>query len=465
MKSQIYNIRSLYYVIFFCFTLIVNGCSKQNDWLDVKRNKSDVEPKTLSDLQGVLDNATNFMNVTPGLSMNGTDNISYLYSDWQALPAVNKNAFVWASDIFEGQTSNDWNTAYTTVEWSNIVLEGLQKIDASPANQLSYNNIKGSALFYRAKSFFELVTLFGKAYTSNSANTDLGIPLRLSADINIRSTRSTLQETYDQIINDLKSSASLLPVVPQYKSRPSKPAVEALLARVYLTMQDYTNAQLYASNTLSSNSSLVDFNTLPPGDFVLPAYGQNPEIIFWSRALGYNLLSSSSQAIVEPALYNSYDNNDLRKTVFFSSNGTYTYFHGTYNSTVGYLFSGLAVNEMLLTRAECFARAGNTVSALADLNMLLKKRWKNTVSYPQMTALNADDALQKILVERRKELPYTEPIRWMDLRRLNLDPQRAKTLVRNLNGTTYTLAPNDKKYVYPIPPDEIKISGLQQNLR
>jgi starch-binding outer membrane protein, SusD/RagB family len=68
-----------------------------------------------------------------------------------------------------------------------------------------------------------------------------------------------------------------------------------------------------------------------------------------------------------------------------------------------------------------------------------------------------------ILQERRKELPFTADVRWEDLRRLNKDPNFQKTIVRVLNGTTYTLPPNDPKYVLPIPENEVQLSGLQQN--
>lgn len=98
-------------------------------------------------------------------------------------------------------------------------------------------------------------------------------------------------------------------------------------------------------------------------------------------------------------------------------------------------------------------------------NRLLAKRWdKNTVYVPYSTA-DENEALRKILQERRKELPFTANLRWSDLRRLNKDPRFAATLSRNLNGEIYTLPPNDKRYVLPIPDIEIQLSGIQQNER
>ena len=107
------------------------------------------------------------------------------------------------------------------------------------------------------------------------------------------------------------------------------------------------------------------------------------------------------------------------------------------------------------------ARAGNMNSAMADLNTLLQNRWKAGTFIP-LLALNASDALNQILMERRKELLFR--IRWIDLKRLNKGGANI-TLTRILNGQTYTLAPNSPLYVFPIPPDEIQLSGIQQNIR
>jgi hypothetical protein len=68
------------------------------------------------------------------------------------------------------------------------------------------------------------------------------------------------------------------------------------------------------------------------------------------------------------------------------------------------------------------------------------------------------------LAERRKELIY-RGIRWSDLRRLNRDSRFGIILTKTLNGVTYSLLPNDKRYVLPIDEIEIRLSGIQQNNR
>jgi hypothetical protein len=79
--------------------------------------------------------------------------------------------------------------------------------------------------------------------------------------------------------------------------------------------------------------------------------------------------------------------------------------------------------------------------------------------------MNVGEILAVIIQERRKELPFTGNLRWEDLRRLNQEPLYAKNLVRILNGESFSLSPRDKRYVFPIPENEIRTSGIQQNPR
>jgi hypothetical protein len=72
----------------------------------------------------------------------------------------------------------------------------------------------------------------------------------------------------------------------------------------------------------------------------------------------------------------------------------------------GNQYTGIATDEIYLIRAECLARSGNTSDALKDLNNLLAKRWKTGITFTPIQATNADDALVKILAERKKELLF-----------------------------------------------------------
>ncbi len=109
---------------------------------------------------------------------------------------------------------------------------------------------------------------------------------------------------------------------------------------------------------------------------------------------------------------------------------------------------------------------------MSDLNTLLKTRWNTnggTTPYVNITAANADDALVKVLIERRKELLMRGSIRWMDLRRLNKDSRFRKDLSRtytlNTVSSTYSLPANDPRYTLLIPQEVINNSKIAQNQR
>jgi hypothetical protein len=96
------------------------------------------------------------------------------------------------------------------------------------------------------------------------------------------------------------------------------------------------------------------------------------------------------------------------------------------------------------------------------LNDLLVKRFKNGTFVP-LTALNAIEALDMILAERRKELPF-RGLRWSDLRRLNKEGENI-TIRRMVNGIMYELPPKSKKYVFLLPDNVVNRGHVEQYVR
>jgi len=446
--------------------IISVSCQKQSEWLDEKSSISDVIPKTLKDFQTILDNAEQLNSDYPGMPVISSDNYYVLYSIWQTREENERTAYIWADElIYPNGTSQDWNNSYRKVAYANIILEGISAIEQTATNQIVYNKIKGAGLFFRALSFFDLALEFCLPYSDKAAS-DLGIPLRLTGDVNEKSVRSTLKQTYDQIIADLVAAEQLLPANDNLVTRPTKAAAQALLARIFLSIADYAKAEEYALKVKSGNSNLLNFNAVSATPaFPFPKFPAiNSEMIFYSSVLQYGIFNNA-RLLIEQSFYNQYGGNDLRRTLFFADNGANGIrFRGYYTGSSGSLFTGLATNEIYLILAECAARRGDIKTALSNLNDLLVNRWK-TGSFIPLTAATSSEALQKILVERRKELPLTNTIRWQDLRRLNKEPQFATTLSRTLNGQQYTLPPNHAKYVFPIPEQELRINGIQQNPR
>jgi hypothetical protein len=455
------NIKLRYMSVILIASVSFSSCKK--DWLDGKPNKSLVIPTTVADYQALLDNTDEINQNQPSLSMVGDGDYYVTDTRYNSLSQTERSAYIWAptsSNFYSAATVDDWTDPYQRILIENVVLDGVQKLQNVPGSQVTFNNVMGSALFYRSFDFYNVAQIFCKQYLSSSASSDLGLPLRTSSNINITLNRSSVQQTYDQIINDLLKAVPLLPVTPLFPTRPSKPAVFGLLARVYLSQANYPKALLYADSCLQLENTLIDFNQLTPtASHPVPHF--NKEVIFSTTLITY-LSYLSSRLIVDSTLYKSYNLNDLRRSVYFGSSAGNITFKGSYDGS-SVFFGGFATDEMYLIRAECNARAGNTTAALNDLNALLKNRWV-TGSYVNMTAISADAALSLILTERRKELCF-RALRWTDLRRLNLETRFQTTLTRTVNGQNYTLSPNSSRYVLPLDNNELQIGGLQQNPR
>jgi starch-binding outer membrane protein, SusD/RagB family len=455
---------------------ITVGCKK--DWLDAKPRKSLVVPSAIRDYQALLERTSggfnDFKNI---LTEHGAGDffVSDIIFDG-VNSTVERNSYKWASDIF-GPEANyfEWTTPYEGIFYTNIALEGIETIVPTNSNeQVEWKQVKGSALFFRAFRHYDIASQFCKPYDKNTATADLGIPLRLTSDVSTLSVRSTVEQTYNQIITDLKQAIPLLlvetPINTTYKCRPNKAAAYGMLARVYLSMSKYNEAYIYADSCLKLYNSLMDFNNDPnipnqsPTGTTASFTIFNKEVLFHCRANNWSMLLPNRAQV--DSLVKLYNVNDRRRDLFFRASGSPSVwrFFGSYEGSNSLFWGGVATDEIYLIRAECAARAGNKDAALADLNALMVKRWRNNGTWVPYTAVDANDALTKILLERRKELCF-RGIRWTDLRRLNKEPQFAVTLTRVIKGQTLTLPPNSPLYVFPIPDIVIQLTGMEQNPR
>lgn len=453
-------------ILSLLLTIFMQSC--KSDFLDAKPDKSLTVPRTLADLQSLLDNSDNVMNETPYLGLVSSDDV-YI-SDLGLVPmrAPVPAAYKWEKEFYSGLVdySTDWITCYKQVFYSNIVLEAVDNLTENHAKS-SLDNVKGTAYFFRAYAFFQVAQQFCETYDRTNASETLGIPLRLVPDVDIPSVRSSLEQTYTQIVLDLEHSLRLLPEMQIKLTRPTKIAACALLARVYLVMGDYENAERYASQVLAKQSTLLNYNQFDPNSTrpfpTVLQEGYNPEVLFYSVMGTIPGFQISSEAGVDTALYHAYDDHDLRKGLFFRKRSQTVFsFKGQY-SGAGVYFTGLAVDEIYLIRAECRARMGDFQGALSDINKLLVTRWK-AGRYVPFSFLDRDQLLSQILNERRKQLVF-RGLRWSDLRRLNKDEKTGMSLFRRVQGELIELRPNDPKYVFALPPDVIKYSNMEQNPR
>jgi hypothetical protein len=228
-------------------------------------------------------------------------------------------------------------------------------------------------------------------------------------------------------------------------------------------MRNYPQAGLYADSALTLQHKLINYNLVDTTTTV-PFATTNDEIIYANFLVNSDpliYLVFSEEYSIDTLLYQSYESNDLRKIIYFVKNGIYINRQRGYSGGSA-VSNGITSGELLLTRAECFARTNNADKALDDLNTLLFNRWR-AGTYVPLANLQGVDLLNLVLKERRKEL-VMRGLRWNDIRRLNKEGYNIIP-TRNLNGKIYTLPPNDPRYALPIPPDVISHSSIQQNDR
>lgn len=436
------------------------GCKK--DWMAEKRDISLVVPSSLQDMRRLLNDANTFRNDYRMLASLAADEYYIDDDKYNAIAdELVRNSYIWNDVVFDPRTTQlYWGNLYKQVFYANVVLEGLDKIVPRADELVEYNEIKGTALFFRARAFYSLAVQFAGPYIIGEGGEGPGIPLRLGSDIHAPVRRNTLKETYDRITGDLQLCTELLPNEPNVRINPSKASAMGLLARCYLSMADYGSAYRYADSSLGLYNKLMDLNDMDP-DARFPFALYNEEVLIDSPFDPIILENTAPNGIVDSVLYREYEENDLRKHIFFArvSEGDFAY-RGSYHGDWGN-FGGMSVNEVLLIRSECAARMGNVDSSLDDLNYLLSKRYR-TGTFKPLSVSDAEQLLTVVLLERRKELLF-RGLRWEDLRRLNKEPGREVTLVRTVMGETHVLEPLSSNYVFKIPESVIIETGIEQN--
>lgn len=435
------------------------GCNK---FLEAKSDMSLAIPNTVKDLQAIMD--FELYNIR-GYPVSGD-----IASDYYYMTDVNVNAVnTTFQDIYllkgNETVAADWTETYKKVMYANVVLDLIDDAKLDGLTERDRDRVKGSALFQRGWNFYWLATLFSPAYVEGAADQLVGIPLRTSPDINISYARSTLKETFEQIVSDLTASSILLPNVPINSTRPSKPAAFAALARTYLYMGDVESAFLYADSCLNIKSDLMDYGEMDE-DSSLPFTSMNEEVILHNTQANSGGIFNGSRALLDTVLLESYQDGDYRKDMLFQKNeaaGGYN-FKGNYSGPINiYPYCGLATDEIFLIKAECAARLNDLEEAKASLQELLENRYESG-SLPNME-LDQLGLVALVLEERKKELAFRFGTRWADIKRLNSHYDDNIQIQRIYENRSLQLPPHDNRFSFLIPWEVISEGDLVQNER
>lgn len=400
--------------------------------------------------------------------------------------------------ITNGGFSMDMYTAtYGYIMGANAALDYIEDMSGTENEK---RDVRAQAYALRGYLYFHLVNIYGAPYSFNKDG--LGVPLKLSSNLDKDPLlRNTVKEVYDQIVSDLTKSEE------EYKAmgdahvwkknyRLSLPAVQLLLSRVYLYMENWAKAAEYANIVMTQypQFALLDLNTLPVPSKSTDYYDfmtySSPETIWlfgcvddqtkFSAAkldlgLGQDNSTDSSLNptfyISSPELTKSFGQGDLRLDQYIVSEiykpeeglkraygkvNILSYSKGsTPNTSNTYFGRALRLSEAYLNYAEAaamMAKNGDAkgISQAVDALNTLRRNRIDPDNYKAVTFTGADELVSFVRDERRREFCF-EGQRWFDLRRYGM-PSFTHTWIDNNNkaGKVCTLQTEDPWYAIPL---------------
>lgn len=160
----------------------------------------------------------------------------------------------YSRNIASSTTEYTWELGYRVIGNCNKIIEIIQGLGNESTREQTI--MMGENYYLRALSYFLLVNEFAQPY-SNNPTQNPGLPLKLTSDPNdLPQSRSTVAEVYDQVVLDLKDAITYLTLqqgeTPKSNIYAAKEAAEALLARVYLYMENWDGAWEMANKVITS---------------------------------------------------------------------------------------------------------------------------------------------------------------------------------------------------------------------
>lgn len=503
---------------FIILTIIISIFTGCDDFLEEKPSKSiAVVPESLEQLEALLNRYNTFINEPSNEMIFASDDYGFvteLYDASSATYSPTETIYgMWDTEIAATITGRIyWPTEWSKIFTANLVLQNLVSVSGSDQEKAQ---IRAECHFIRAYSYFRLATVYCLPYT-DANKSELGLPIKQSTSFEENIERATLDDTYSFIEADLeealKISRSFGTVNDLNRSwRASTAAVNGFAARYYLSLNDYVNAQLYAQNALDEYDVLRNYNTdmrfsdIPEVRTIFDPGPTQVNIFFpythdqqsavqdrfeFGESYYFRQLSNAGWKYwPSQELLDTYDQtNDLRFRYHIVEDYSYVQ-GGAVNppySYPGYIFffksdlpSGPSVPEMILIKAECQVRQGAFAEGIQTVNQLRVARMDASApaNVINLSATSQPDALEKVLEERRREMPFVH--RWFDIRRYNNNSDSADdvTITRTFypfnanaiqgaeNPITYTLDKNSRKFAFPIPETDIIASEgvIEQN--
>ena len=338
----------------------------------------------------------------------------------------------------ESSTSSLWTYAYYTISWANNIINNLDAADKGNATDKDVYNLKAEALFMRALCHFDLVITYAQSYKCGTENP--GVPVILVTE-NGLPARNTVGEVYKQVVEDLLEAEKLMSDdyaragVDDAAAACTKPAIQALLSRVYLYMENWQGAADYATKVINSGKFSLASGDAYLGMFTAATAPKGGEIIF-------EIYGSKKN--------DYWDESGWTHLAYITSWGGGNDGSGDVCAPRETNIPILRLSEMYLNRAEAISKGASIsgASARGDLEAIASKRGATV------------PGTFNVLDERRKELMFEGHIVY-DLARTQTALKRT-----DFDGTVNKDIPAapDYRWAMPIPKREMDANpNMTQN--
>lgn len=483
--------KTLYKIVTFTFiALLLVGCS--DDFLDVdSREDIAVEDKDenftpVDFVNGIYGYFTQFAYAFPYL---GITEIISDNADKGSSPTDTGGDKIFLDNLTYTSTSGSiatmWEIWYKTIGRANYAIAYTQA-DESITAALKERLI-GEAKFLRAYTYFFLVRSFGDVPIQGEIEFIDGEPI-VDSEVNL-AVRIPKEEVYAYIEQDLLDAMAALPSKSEYApedlGRATSGAAQALLAKVHLYQEEWTEALQNADDVINSG----EYSLNPNYETIWRESSENgSESIFEIQARGEPIahgvqqysttqgargtsgwgwgFNTPSENLVEAF---EAEGDEIRKnaTIIFAGETLWDgrevsssvenprYNEKAYSSANAGAGDGdknirvLRLGEIYLIKAEAAAQIGDLGIAMQALNVVRER-----VELDPVSGLGQQALIEKIWNERRLELAF-EHDRWFDLIRTG---QAAEAMAAD--GKDF----EERMTLFPIPAEQInQTPEMQQN--
>lgn len=485
------NIYRKTFLSLFVIGLFTTSCS---DALDITQKGTATEEviyKTLADLQTGLNAA--YLQYNPGANSNG-DGDAILFNDLftdnlktgSSYSGHGIGTYQWNIQASSFTPTSIWSNRYATINLVNRVLRAADRIEPTlQSSELSdFNHLKGQLYALRAIAHYDIFMYFTPNYQDSSSLS--AIIVDYVPEITDTPARNTAGEVVDFIFADLDRADAHLSDEIGSAYFINKDVVKAFRAKLSLAVGDYSTAgtlasELLAAYPLANRDQYIDLFK------DLNTENQKIELIFGllrvrgNSAVAGSWYSNSSDVGGSPLfemsqqLYNLFEPGDVRIDEVLlddtSDEANGLLLIDKYPGGEQPLLNHLKIvrsSEMAFILAEVQARDGLFVEAANTLRLVTDARYNGAGSSPSISFGNLNDALNRILIERRKEFCF-EGHRYLDLKRIGKEIgvgiHRLESDANSFAiGAPTDLPPTDYRFTLPIPQSEINGNrSVEQN--